>query len=94
MKRKKIEIVKDRDNELLNSIKSHAHEETKASDNKILEEPVDHVCAARSLPLPSPTCSECSKHEFCLDQTEIEAKFEMVLALLIVNSKRKGRMKR
>jgi hypothetical protein len=44
LKRKKIEIVKDRDNELLNSLKYHALDETKATNNKILEETIDHVC--------------------------------------------------
>jgi wyosine [tRNA(Phe)-imidazoG37] synthetase (radical SAM superfamily) len=41
------------------------------------------MCAAVSLPLPSPTCSECGKHEFYPDEPEIiETKFELVLARL------------
>ena len=73
---------KDCDNELLISLKCHAHDETKATDNKILEETIDHMCAVMSLPLPSPTCSECGKHELYPNELEIEAKFELVFARL------------
>ena len=59
------------------------HDQTiKATDNKILEETINHMCTAMSLPLPSPTCSECGKHEFYPNELEIEAKFELVLARL------------
>ena len=57
-KKKKIEIVKDHDDDLLSRLKNNAHEENKAID------PIEHVlCAAMPLPLPSPTYSEREKDE-------------------------------
>ena len=56
-KRKKIEIVKDRNNELLKNLKIHACDENEVNNGKIFN---DHVLyEAMSLPLPSRTCSEC-----------------------------------
>ena len=57
-KKKKIEIVKDHDDDLLSRLKNNAHEENKAID------PIEHVlCAAMPLPLRSPTYSEREKDE-------------------------------
>lgn len=80
--RKKITIIKDENEELTNAIQKHAHEEIQANDNRIVNTAIHHVDAAILLPLPSPTCDKCGKHELELDQTEIEQKFGMILARL------------
>ena len=85
LKRKKIEIVKDRNNELLKNLKSHACDENEVNNGKIFN---DHVLyEAMSLPLPSRTCSECGVDESHPDHT---VRFLVVL----VNLKRKRLMKR
>ncbi|CAB4046102.1 Hypothetical predicted protein, partial [Paramuricea clavata] len=59
-KKKKIEIVKDHDDDLLSRLKNNAHEENKANMTRENNDPNEYyvLCAATSLPLPSPTYSE------------------------------------
>ena len=48
-KTKKIEIVKDRDDDLLSRLKNNAHEENKANVTRENDDPIEHVlCAAMS----------------------------------------------
>ena len=80
LKRKKIEIVKDRNNELLKNLKSHACDENEVNNGKVFN---DHVLyEAMSLPLPSRTCSECGVDESHPDHTEMECKLKEVLSRL------------
>ena len=80
LKRKKIEIVKDRNNELLKNLKSHACDENEVNNGKIFN---DHVLyEAMSLPLPPQTCSECSVDESRPDHTEMECKLKEVVSRL------------
>ena len=79
-KRKKIEIIKDRKNELLKNLKSHACDENEVNNGKIFN---DHVLyEAMSLPLPSRTCSECSVDKSHPDHTEMECKLKEVVSRL------------
>ena len=79
-KRKKIEIVKDRNNELLKNLKSHVCDENEVNNGKIFN---DHVLyEAMSLPLPSRPCSECGVDESHPDPTEMECKLKEVLSRL------------
>ena len=80
LKRKKIEKVKDRNNELLKNLKSHACDENEVNNGKIFN---DHVLyEAMSLPLPSRTCSECGVDETHPDHTEMECKLKEVVSRL------------
>ena len=80
LKRKKIEIVKDRNNELLKNLKSHACDENEVNNGKIFN---DHVLyEAMSLPLPSRTCGKCGVDESHPDHTEMECKLKEVLSRL------------
>jgi chromosome segregation ATPase len=83
-KKKKIEIVKDHDNDLLSRLKNNAHDDNKTNVTRENIDPNEHVlCAAMSLPLPSPTDNEREKDETFVDSyREIEEKLEMVLSRL------------
>jgi hypothetical protein len=82
--KKKIEIVKDHDDDLSSRLKNNAHEENKANVTRENNDLFEHVIyAAMTLPLPSPTYSEREKDETFLDNyCEIEEKLEMVLSRL------------
>ncbi|CAB4036347.1 dispatched homolog 1 isoform X1 [Paramuricea clavata] len=63
---------------------NNAHDDNKANVTRENIDPNEHVlCAAMSLPLPSPTYSEREKDETFVDSyREIEEKLEMVLSRL------------
>jgi hypothetical protein len=44
-KKKKIEIVKDHDDDLLSRLKNNAHEENKANVTRENDDPIEHVLA-------------------------------------------------
>ena len=80
LKRKKIDIVKDRNNELLKNLKSHDCVENEVNNGKIFN---DHVLyEAMSLLLPSRTCSECGVDESHPDHTEMECKLKEIVSRL------------
>ena len=82
LKRKKIEIVKDRKNELLKNLKSHACDENGVNNGKIFNDHVLYEAISLPLPLPSRTCSECGVDESHSDHTEIECKLIEVVSRL------------
>ena len=45
-KKKKIEIVKDHDDDLLSRLKNNAHEENKANVTRENDDPIEHACFA------------------------------------------------
>ena len=94
-KKEKIEIVKDHDNDLLSRLKNNAHDDNKANVTRENIDPNEHVlCAAMSLPLPSPTDNECEKDETFVDSyREIEEKWKWFCPGL-ANSKKNLRVRK
>jgi hypothetical protein len=55
-KKKKIEIVKDHDDDLLSRLKNNAHEENKANVTRENDDPIEHQSRSQSMPVRGLGC--------------------------------------